>query len=184
MIYCDQDGVLADFDAGMREAGLVLSENSLHARRHEMTAAQLEEDDRVRQIMSQPGFFEWLRPMPDAHSLWEFMSRVSPGFPVLTARPRNDQIAPRVMREKRAMIHREFGPIPDSRFICCLASEKPNYVGYLPGPVQVLVDDRTPNCVEWIRAGGYAVLHTSAADSIKRMRFLLGEVGRLEMSCA
>lgn len=184
MIYCDQDGVLADFDGGMAAAGLILSEKSLQARRHEMTAAQLDEDNRVREIMAQPGFFEWLRPMPDAHLLWEFLSRVSPGFPVLTARPRDDRHASRVMREKRAMIHREFGPIPDSRFICCLASEKPNYVGYAPGPIQVLVDDRTPNCTEWCKAGGYAVLHTSARDSIKRIQFLLGEVAGVSLSCA
>lgn len=176
-LYLDQDCVLADFNAGLAAHGLSPNWETVHLKRSEMTAAQLAHDDRIAEVMANPGFFEWLGPMPDARELWDYASRVDPGFCILTARPRNDATAGRVIREKRAMIHRVFGPMPDSRFIVCLKAQKKDYVGYRPGPVQVLVDDAIPNCNAWCAAGGYAVLHTSAADSINRVDMLMREAG-------
>lgn len=183
MIALDMDGVLADFDAGLRAHGVDPNWDILHLSREEMTPAQIAADDRIRESMATPGFFEWLAPMWDARELWRFCERVDPDFVVLTARPRRVDTAARVAREKRAFIHRVFGPIQDSRFICCLASEKCNYVGQCgSGTPQILVDDRLLNCTDWCRAGGYAVLHTSAEDSIRRIQTIMDEVGHLAMA--
>lgn len=173
-VYLDQDGVLADFDQGCRDQGVEPNWRDMDTPRDQMTPQQLECDDRIRLLMDTPGFFEWLNPMPDAMALWEFCSRVSPGFPILTAHPRNEASAARCAREKRAMIHRVFGPISDDRFICCLAAQKKTYVGYKPGALQILVDDRPSNCNQWVAAGGHAVLHHSAERSILLMKAVMG----------
>lgn len=180
MIALDMDGVLADFEAGALAAGVPPGWPRAGVLRRDMTPAESAHDDLIRAAMSQTGFFENLPAMADAIELWDFCKRFDPV--ILTARPSNPENAARCEREKRAWVNRVLGPVPDSHFICTVASLKHTFIGHRPGQVQVLVDDSIANCSDWCRAGGYAVLHTSAADSIRRIEMILGEVGHLSMA--
>ena len=67
-IYCDMDGVLADFDQGIID---MIGGKFKDERWHELP------DD----------FFHRLKPMPDAKQLWGFIGKFDPF--ILTAIPRS-----------------------------------------------------------------------------------------------
>jgi len=169
-IYLDMDGVLADFDAGLRALGIE-PDQATNKSRSLMTPDEVVMKDKVYDaILAQP-FFNTLPLMHDAQSLWDFCAPFEPV--ILTAAPSRESGFEKAAREKREWIEEHFGPIPDERFICTHSSKKQNYVGHLPGRVQVLVDDRPSNVDQWRGAGGHGILHLSAEASI----------GLLEMFC-
>jgi len=163
-IYLDMDGVLADFDAGLRALGIEPDQTTNKSRSH-MTPAEIVLKDKVYDaILAQP-FFNTLPLMPDARELWDFCAKY--GEPaILTAAPSRESGFEKAAREKREWIEKHFGPIPDERFICTNSSKKRNYVGHLPGEYQILVDDRPSNVHGWRAAGGFGILHLSAESSI------------------
>ncbi|MDP3328732.1 hypothetical protein [Parvibaculum sp.] len=169
-IYLDMDGVLADFDAGLRALGIEPNQTTNKSRSH-MTPDEIVLKDKVYDaILAQP-FFNTLPLMHDAQVLWDFCAPFEPV--ILTAAPSRESGFEKAAREKREWIEEHFGPIPDERFICTNSSKKRNYVGHLPGSKQVLVDDRASNVTDWIAAGGTGILHLSAVSSLRVLKFLL-----------
>ncbi|AXQ68411.1 5'-3' deoxyribonucleotidase [Caulobacter phage CcrBL10] len=59
--------------------------------------------------------------------------------------------------------------LPDHRFICTTSALKQTFMHRKHSDHQVLIDDRTANCNAWIDAGGFAIYHTSAEDTIARL---------------
>lgn len=162
-IYLDMDGVLADFDAGLRALGIKPNQATNKSRSH-MTPDEIVLKDKVYDaILAQP-FFNTLPLMRDAQVLWDFCAPFEPV--ILTAAPSRESGFEKAAREKREWIEEHFGPIPDERFICTNSSKKRNYVGHLPGEYQVLIDDRPSNVHGWREAGGLGILHLSAESSI------------------
>lgn len=172
MIYLDMDGVLADFDGWIAKLGHQNECSFIHRPREEWTPSQIALDKIVVDAMATPGFFRNLEPMPGCHELWNYCKEYDPV--VLTARPKDPLSAERVTREKRDWITEQFGPIPDNRFICCLRSEKQDFIGHTQHPHQILVDDLEQNCKDWVAVGGIAIIHTSAESSIKQLEQILG----------
>jgi hypothetical protein len=160
------DGVLADFDAGLRALGIEPDQTTNKSRSH-MTPDEIVLKDKVYDaILAQP-FFNTLPLMHDAQELWDFCLPFEPV--ILTAAPSRESGFAKAAREKREWIEAHFGPIPDERFICTNSSKKRNYVGHLPGEYQILVDDRPSNILGWREAGGWGILHLSAESSIGLM---------------
>lgn len=164
MIYLDMDGVLADFEAGLRDIG-IKPDPAINRSRDTLSTEEIERKDAVyAAIMAKDGFFENLPMMADARELWWFCRGFHPI--ILTAAPRRADGFEKASREKLAWCRRHLGPIPDDRFVCTVSSRKAQYVNYRYGGPQVLVDDRIDNCNAWRRAGGWAVHHVSARESI------------------
>lgn len=165
-LYLDKDGVLADFHGTLTARGIGLGISYYLKPESTWTPEQHEEQRQIRAVMDEPGFWLSLPTCPGAEVLWNFATKFS--HSVLTALPRVCADPARIEREKRLWIPEKFGWIPSERIIVCQRPEK----AALAGPGHVLVDDMPVNCEEWRAAGGTAILHTDAFDTIHQLRAL------------
>lgn len=148
-LFLDLDGVLADFDEGVRAV--------FHA-----SPATLAPSRMWPALARVPGgFFSSLPLMHDAAELWGHCTAYDPT--ILTGLPMGAWAEP----QKREWCARNLGD--RVKVITCLAREKAKFC---KRGESVLVDDREENRGAWERAGGLFVLHTSAARSIRRLREL------------
>jgi hypothetical protein len=143
------DGVLADFDTGYEKAFGV----------RPCKAADNVDWDLVRRT---PNFYRDLPPMWDAHVLWSYIAPHDPA--VLTGVPWSIPEAP---ANKRAWAPINLTPAP-SEVICCPSRDKRLYCK----PGDILIDDWEKYKQFWNDAGGIFITHTSAADTIARLRVL------------
>ncbi|MCO6415084.1 hypothetical protein JYK14_02675 [Siccirubricoccus sp. KC 17139] len=140
-LFLDLDGVLSDFDRGVREVtGKRPEELPLKV----MWAA----------LARAPRFFETLAFMEDAEALWRFCQPHHPT--ILTGLP-HGAWAP---GQKRRWVARMLGAhVP---VVTCMTREKPKW----SGAGHVLVDDRLATREGWERKGGIFIHHLSAERSI------------------
>lgn len=172
-LFLDLDGVLADFDSTLLDCGLTRQEIELNRSSpwydySKMTNEQIEVDNKIRYQMAKPGFWREIYPMPDAKELWSFCLSHDPI--ILTARPRLTGKDKKIIREKREWVEDNLGPIRDDQFICCLRSEKKNFIGHTLHPNQILVDDLPANIEEWTECGGIGIIHKSSKNSIEQLK--------------
>ena len=146
-LFLDLDGVLADFDRGVR-----------------MATGRRPEDLSLKAMWSAlarwPDFFETLAFMSDAEALWRFCAPHHPtiltGLPLGTWAP----------EQKRRWVARMLGA--EVPVITCMSREKPQW----SGPGCVLVDDRASTRAGWESKGGTFIHHVSAERSIAALRRL------------
>jgi hypothetical protein len=146
-LFLDLDGVLADFDRGVREiTGKRPEELPLKT----MWAA----------LARAPAFFETLSFMEDAEVLWRFCAPHKPT--ILTGLP-HGAWAP---EQKRRWVARMLGAyVP---IITCMSRGKPRW----SSPGHVLVDDRASARHGWSVKGGIFIHHVSAESSIAALNAL------------
>lgn len=152
-IYCDMDGVLADFDLGFeRVMGYALPPRSL--RTENLDWATL----RARA----PTFFRDLPLMPGAQKLWDYIrphgAKILTGVPAEVDASANDKIDWAL----------ETLLVPSNRTVCCRASQK--FLHCHPG--DILIDDWEKYRPLWERAGGLWITHTSAESTIQQLKEL------------
>ena len=146
-LWIDMDGVLTDFLAQLAP--------------HGFTTMNDWSDDRLWALVkSLPGFWENMPWMEDGKQLWEFIKKYQPTL--LTAPAHSD---PNCKPGKLAWIRRELGDVP---VVFSRASEKMKYAD----ADSILIDDLDKNVNAWRAAGGIAILHKSAADTIEQLRKL------------
>lgn len=104
-------------------------------------------------------FYFKLPLMPDAMELYEAVKHLDHG--ILTGLPQGDWAEP----QKRRWGGKHF---PDTKMICCPSKDK--WLHMQPG--DVIVDDWPKYKELWEEAGGIFVLHTSAKDSIAKLKEL------------
>lgn len=149
-LFLDCDGVIADFDT------LAETIFGLPPRRAEgILGAERFWCD----LRSHEGFYENLPLMPDARELFDAVEHLNPI--ILTGLPLGDWAEP----QKRAWGAKNF---PSTKMICCASKDKRNHM--YPG--DVLVDDWPKYRELWEEAGGVFVLHTSAKESIAKLKEL------------
>lgn len=150
-LYLDCDGVLADFDKGfIQEFGMTSSEYE------DKFGSQTFWTD----IRLCKGFFQHLPLMEDALELFDFAKQYRPI--ILTGCPAGDW--PHVQKLKWR--DRHFPGVP---MITCRAKEKKLYCA----AGDILVDDILTYKHLWEESGGVYVHHTSAANSIAKLKELL-----------
>lgn len=156
-LFVDLDGVLADFDAGVkRAAGLLPGE--LHASRMWPILAKT------------PGFYDKLPWMSDGRELWAALRNFSPA--ILTGLPSGKWAE----AQKRSWCARELGPsVP---VITGLSREKTE-LAYswmeehdITNKVPVLVDDRLKLKERWEDYGGIFIYHLNAQSSLADLKEL------------
>ena len=146
-LFLDLDGVLADFDAGVK---VVTGRRPEELPLKTMWAA----------LAKAPAFFDTLEFMHDAEALWRFCEPHHPT--ILTGLPLG-KWAP---AQKKRWVARMLGAhVP---IVTCMSREKPRW----SGPGHVLVDDRASAREGWEAKGGTFIHHVSAERSIAALRAL------------
>jgi len=143
-LFLDLDGVLADFDRGVREVTGRLP--------HEMPVGRM-----WAALARHPDFFGTLETTHDAEALWAFCAPHRPA--ILTGLPMGSW-AP---AQKRRWVARVLGGHVE--VIGCRSREKHRW----SGPGRVIVDDRAELEGPWTAAGGAFVRHVSAQRSIAEL---------------
>lgn len=145
-IYCDVDGVLANFSKFAIE----------YTGSTKYCFSQLPVD-----------IFSRLDPMPDAHELWDFIKRFDPY--ILTAIPRNvDPEQP--TDDKKIWLKKHFGIDPQKVYITYADHKKHFARDGRNKKANILIDDREMNIREWIFCGGIGILHNTAKDTINQLK--------------
>ena len=150
-IYCDMDGVLAEFEKGVR--------NIIGGTFNDDRWSELPDD-----------FFLQLEPMPDAKKLWGFIGKYNPY--ILTAIPRSSRgpISKRAAKDKERFMKRWFGVSAD-RMYPVARKNKSNFAkDGRDGRPNLLIDDHLQNCQEFKKAGGLGVHHKSASKTISELK--------------
>lgn len=149
-LFLDCDGVLADFD-GSAEAIFGLPprkfEDKFGTKRFWVD------------LQSHEDFYTNLPLMPDARELFEAVEHLNPV--ILTGLPVGDWAEP----QKRRWGLKHF---PDTTMICCMSKDKKDHMQ----PGDILIDDWPKYKSVWEEAGGIFILHTSAKESIAKLKEL------------
>jgi len=150
-IYCDMDGVLADFEQGIID---MIGGKFSDARWDELP------DD----------FFLQLEPMPDAIKLWGFIGKYDPF--ILTATPRSSRgpIAARAAEDKIRFMKRWFGVGRDKMYPVQRVNKANFAMDGRDSRPNLLIDDHIKNIQAFRKANGIGVHHTSASDTIKQLK--------------
>jgi hypothetical protein len=148
-IYCDLDGVLADFDRKVLELS-------------GKTAKELDEQKRLWPLVAKhKDFFGSLDWMPDGKELWNAILPLNPT--ILTGMPMGNWAKDQKLR----WCTRELGnEIP---VITTYSREKHLH----SGPNCVLIDDRIKLKDKWEEAGGIFIYHLYTANTL----LMLTEIG-------
>ena len=110
---------------------------------------------------AQPDFWESLQWVAGGQSVWEVVDRY--GGHILSALPYSD---PNSEPGKREWLRSHLGLTNRSRIhLVCPRNVKKDYA-MSDGTPNVLIDDYEKNTYEWRAAGGVAVTHTSAQETL------------------
>ncbi len=148
-IYCDMDGVLADFESGYEElTGIDLR-------------GEFQKGDNFWDPISKAGVGFWagLKWMPDGQELWDYLKPFNPILLSAPSREQSSRIGKHVWVKHK---------IPGTKLILRYASQKQE----LATPESILIDDRQVNIDQWEAAGGIGILHTSTANTIQQLQKL------------
>lgn len=162
IIYCDMDGVLVNFAQG---AETVLG--------HPFDSSVLDsvkQKDREEILKLKDSFWTNLPPMPGMQQLWRVISKYEPH--ILSAEASWDRDAGVHYSKigKLMWIKKHLG-IPLKRVHIVKRSEKQDYAQSEAGP-NLLIDDLHKNILEFERAGGRAIYHTSVSQTLNELRQL------------
>ena len=153
-LFCDLDGVLADFAKSAKEI-TGTSAGAVHEAKDPETLGRFWD---ALQSVPEPGFFAKLDWMPGGPELWAAIRGLNPT--VLSGVPRGDWAAP----QKREWCMARLGV--DVPVITCTSMAKPRHAR----PGDVLIDDSKTAGRGWEGRGGVYVLHTSLNDTLDQLR--------------
>ena len=143
-IYSDLDGVLVDFDKEFKKLGH--GDPDSFTKKHGISA--------MWDIIIRETDHFWLNMdwTPDGKKLWDYIKKYNP---ILLTTPAYS--VPHCVEDKQAWVKREIG---DAEVI--ISTKKETYAD----EYSILIDDMKKNTMPWEEAGGIAILHKSADDTI------------------
>ena len=153
IIYCDMDGVIADFDKRFIDLS-------------GMSPNQYEEKYGTEQfwdfIDNEIGVRFWVGIpwMKDGKQLWEYIEKYKPTLLSAPSRNNESRLGKRLWVKKH---------IPGTKLILASRKNKQNYAQ----PNAILIDDRSDTIIEWENQGGIGILHTSAEETINKLNKLM-----------
>lgn len=156
-IYCDMDSVLTDFDAAFREISDVdVPDGWEYKKRFGKQKFWDLVGDRGLEFWSN---MPW---MSDGKKLWRYLRDCPSDVTILSAPSTRD----RSISVKGKLLWCRNHLSPDLNVI--LEDDKYKYSGY----GRILIDDLEKNIIPWEQRGGIGILHTSANDTIHKLKKL------------
>ena len=154
-IYCDMDGVIANFDLEFKKISNGLGPNEF------ITTFS---KSKFWNLIDSAGedFWSDMPLMSGANEMMRFIQDNFLHIRILTASTRR----PESKSGKRKWIRQYFPFISDSDVI--IVEERALKANYANSK-SILIDDMTGNISRWNSAGGIGILHTSANNSIKQL---------------
>jgi hypothetical protein len=151
-IYCDMDGVLADFEKGFKNLSGEYPDEF----------KQKNSNNKFWNLIDDKGLEFWtsLEWMPGGKQLWNHIEKYNPD--ILSA-PSYKQSS---KEGKRKWIDNNISP--SQTVIFKPAKEKHEYAG----ENKILIDDRKDTIDRWNNAGGIGILHTNTPDTLKQLKKL------------
>ncbi len=142
-LFCDLDGVLADFDGHYKRVFGVDPRDST---------------TRInwRAMRDHKDFFAGISLLSDAHVIWSWIEHHHPV--ILTGIPNS---IPEAAQNKKDWVAKYISP--EVEVICCRSEDK--WMHALEG--DVLIDDREQYKHLWLDMGGVWITHRSAVETIK-----------------
>lgn len=190
-IYCDMDGVIADFDIGainkMNEFlnftsnGGVIESSSLRKSVNKVLSAyeagfqidlsmDIDADSNIKKlkyssIIQDPGqFFYNLPPLIDGTtSLWPFINSLGLKVNILSAPIESSKGMP-AAQGKELWVKDNLNPQP-SEIIIVPAIQKQDYAK-TNGMSNILIDDKEETIIQWNSAGGIGILHQTGNSQL------------------
>lgn len=155
-IAIDIDGVLADFSGRVKEIT-------------GKTPEQLEDKEMWNAIgrytkYTEP-FFENLNVLPDAYQLVEFIDQHFSKYFILSATGPDKGVS----MQKIQWVKKTISP-----YIPVITVERSLEKAKYATEKSILIDDRENSTMPWSAAGGISVLHTSATNSINKIKNITG----------
>ena len=158
-IFCDLDGVLADIDKKIKE---IYSE---YTRDMYITDSKVRKSiwRAISQYQKDGGEFWYdLDMLPDAMVLWDYISKY-PDTEILTAT--GDPMF-NSGKQKVRWVKEKLGNVKVN--LSRNSADKAKFAA----PNHILIDDAEKSIVPWNAAGGIGILHTSATDTISKLKEL------------
>lgn len=153
-LYCDLDGVMADFQGRVESYG-----HGMFTR-----GKDKKKDSLLWSIVGAKGvgFWSGLDFLEEGKELWAEIKKHRPI--ILTALPRNGSIA---IQGKKEWVKNHLGP--NVEVVTCMRVEKKNYAG----ENSILIDDDERNIEEWEKAGGIGILYRNAKEAVQKLDKIL-----------
>ena len=157
-IYFDMDGVLADFDRGVKElCGLEPLAQGISGPREELMW------NRIRDVGH---FYDKLEIMPEAKELFDSLyEKYRDKVEILTGVPKPMRGITDAGEDKVNWVRRLLSK--DVMVNLVLREHKPQYC---TGKDCILIDDYKTNIREWEDAGGTGILNKSAAETVEILK--------------
>jgi hypothetical protein len=152
VIYCDMDGVIADFDKRFMEL------TQMSPDRYEQIYG-IEQFWRFIDNIIGVRFWVGIPWMQDGKQLWEYIKKYKPTLLSAPSRNNESRLGKRLWVKKH---------IPGAKLILASRANKQDY----SKPNAILIDDRPDTIIEWENKGGIGILHKSAEETIQKLKSL------------
>jgi len=150
-IYCDMDGVLCDFDRQFEQYG------SMGPKAFESKFGT----DKFWELIDKIGYIFWSKMpwMSDGKNLWSYISKYKPDLLSAPSKKASSRYGKRLWVSEN---------VPGAKLILADREKKQNY----SKKNSILIDDRPDTISEWNAKGGIGILHTSATNTIEKLKEL------------
>ncbi len=153
-IYCDMDGVIADFDKRFKD----LNPEKLTAAEYQAKYGIekfwdfIDEENKVK-------FWVGIPWMPQGKQLWDYIKQYNPILLSAPSRENESRLGKRLWVKNN---------IPGTKLILASRETKQNY----SKPNKILIDDRPDTINEWNAKGGTGILFISTEQTINDLKQL------------
>lgn len=165
-VYCDYDGVLVNFQAGMIQ---IFGEENYPPYMPDPVWKASEE----YKLLCAGTNVDWwgnLPPMDDYNDLWDFLKPYRPKILTAYALWSPEASPPSIMG--KIIWNEKWTKVSDYDLHIVHKNAKANFAMTYDGQPNVLIDDTKDNVDAWRKEGGIAILHKSAKDTIEKLKEL------------